>query len=166
MLKKLFGKKETSETLLAPMTGKQVKMEDVPDEMFSNKLLGDGIAIEPTEGKVVAPIDGEVVQFSNTKHAVGIKSKNGLEVLIHIGLETVALNGEGFEGFVSQGDKVKAGDKLVTFDLPFIKEKADSIISPVVITNFEIVESLTKSDEHNLVAGESIFMTVDKKVDA
>ncbi|UOQ49646.1 PTS glucose transporter subunit IIA [Gracilibacillus caseinilyticus] len=163
MFKNLFGKKETIETLLAPLTGKLVNMEDVPDEMFSKKLLGDGLAIEPMEGTVVAPVDGEVVQFSDTKHAVGIQSKNGLELLIHIGLETVALKGEGFEGHVSQGEKVKAGDKLVTFDLPFIKEKADSIISPIVITNFVEVESLKKSEETNLVAGESTLMTVSKK---
>ncbi|UOQ83731.1 PTS sugar transporter subunit IIA [Gracilibacillus salinarum] len=163
MFKNLFGKKETSETLLAPITGKLVNMEDVPDEMFSKKLLGDGLAIEPTEGTVVAPVDGEVVQLSDTKHAVGIQSKNGLELLIHIGLETVALKGEGFEAHVSQGAKVKAGDKLVTFDLPFINEKADSIISPIVITNFVEVESLKKSEETNLVAGQSTLMTVSRK---
>ncbi|UJL45678.1 PTS glucose transporter subunit IIA [Virgibacillus sp. NKC19-16] len=163
MLKKLLRKKETTETFLSPITGNVVKMEDVPDEVFSQKLMGDGVAIEPTEGIVVAPFDGEVAQFFQTKHAVGIRGTNGLEVLIHIGLETVALNGEGFEGFVEQGDHVKAGDKLVAFDLELIKAKADTVISPVVITNGEMVESLIKSEEKVVAHGESVLLTVKMK---
>jgi len=123
MLKKLFSKKETFDNLVSPMTGNVVKMEDVPDDMFSQKMLGDGIAIEPAEGTVVAPLDGEIIQFFPTKHAVGIRGNSGLEVLIHIGLETVALNGEGFEGYVQQGDKVRAGDKLISFDLDLKKKR-------------------------------------------
>lgn len=160
MLKNFFKKKETTETLLSPLTGNVVKMVDVPDEVFSQKMMGDGIAIEPTEGIVVAPFDGEVAQFFQTKHAVGIRGTSGLEVLIHIGLETVALNGEGFEGFVKQGDHVKAGDKLVSFDLEHIKAKADSIISPVVITNGDMVGSLTKSEETVVTYGKSALLTV------
>lgn len=163
MLKNLFRKKEAVESLIAPITGNIIAMEDVPDEMFSKKMLGDGIAIEPTEGIVVAPLDGEVVQFFPTKHAIGIRGNNGLEVLIHIGLETVALNGEGFQGYVQQGDKVKAGDKLITFDLDFIREKADSIISPVVITNSDIVETLTKTGEPTVTRGNSELLTVKLK---
>ncbi|MDO6450878.1 PTS glucose transporter subunit IIA [Oceanobacillus profundus] len=163
MLKKLFGKKETLENLVSPITGNILKIEAVPDDMFSQKMLGDGIAVEPTEGIVVSPLDGEVVQFFPTKHAVGIQGNNGLEVLIHIGLETVALNGEGFEGYVQQGDKVRAGDKLISFDLELIKEKADSIVSPVVITNFDQVQELVKSEGSTANHGESVLLKVKIK---
>ncbi|WP_375540704.1 PTS sugar transporter subunit IIA [Virgibacillus saliphilus] len=162
-MKNIFRKKETTETILSPFTGNVIKMEDVPDDVFSQKLMGDGIAIEPTEGIVVAPIDGEVIQFFHTKHAIGIRSTNGLEVLIHIGLETVALHGEGFEGFVKKGDHIKAGDKLITFDLGQIKVKADSIISPVVITNGDMVTSLIKSDEKMVTYGKSALLIVKTK---
>ncbi|AEH54609.1 PTS sugar transporter subunit IIA [Heyndrickxia coagulans] len=160
---KLFSKKAAVEELVAPMSGKVVQIEDVPDEVFSRKMIGDGIAIEPDEGVVVSPVDGEVVQFFPTKHAVGLKTKSGLEILIHIGMETVALNGEGFEGFVQQGDRVKAGDKLVTFDLEQIRERAESIISPIVITNFDAVDTLTKTAETSAKRGESVLLTVKMK---
>ncbi|MED4346282.1 PTS sugar transporter subunit IIA [Heyndrickxia coagulans] len=160
---KLFSKKAAVEEPDAPMSGKVVQIEDVPDEVFSRKMIGDGIAIEPDEGVVVSPVDGEVVQFFPTKHAVGLKTKSGLEILIHIGMETVALNGEGFEGFVQQGDRVKAGDKLVSFDLEQIRERAESIISPIVITNFDAVDTLTKTAETSAKRGESVLLTVKMK---
>lgn len=165
MLKKLFGKKEVSkeETILAPLTGSVVQLEEVPDPVFSGKMLGDGIAIMPSEGIVVAPFDAEIVQVFPTKHAIGLRGKSGLEVLIHIGLETVALNGEGFETFVQQGDNVKAGDKLVTFDMAFVGEKANSIVTPITLTNGEAVESFTVSDETTVVAGETPFIQVHLK---
>ncbi|MDL5041955.1 MULTISPECIES: PTS sugar transporter subunit IIA [Heyndrickxia] len=160
---KLFSKKAAVEELVAPMSGKVVQIEDVPDEVFSRKMIGDGIAIEPDEGVVVSPVDGEVVQFFPTKHAVGLKTKSGLEILIHIGMETVALNGEGFEGFVQQGDRVKAGDKLVTFNLEQIRERAESIISPVVVTNFDAVDTLSKTAETSVKRGKSVLLTVKMK---
>ncbi|MEN0664597.1 PTS glucose transporter subunit IIA [Caldifermentibacillus hisashii] len=163
MFKKIFGKKETVESLLAPITGKVVEIEDVPDEMFNQKMLGDGIAIEPTEGVAVSPIEGEVVQLFPSKHAVGIRGNSGLEILIHIGLETVSLNGKGFEAHVQQGDKVKAGDKLISFDIDYIRENADSIITPVVITNSDIVDSLTKTGEATVTLGNSELLTVKLK---
>lgn len=147
MLKKLFGKKENAvEQITAPINGKVLDITEVPDPVFSQKMMGEGIAIDPTDGQVVSPIDGEVVQVFPTKHAVGLKTKSGLEILIHIGLETVALNGEGFESFVQAGDKVKRGDKLISFDLEFIREKAASTITPMIITNTdEVVGNLDKN---------------------
>lgn len=135
MLKSLFGKKESAVQLTAPLNGKVVDITEVPDPVFSQKMMGDGVAIEPTDGNVVAPFDGEVVSIFPTKHAIGLKTKSGLEVLIHIGLETVNLNGEGFESFVNAGDKVKRGDKLIRFDLDYIREHAKSIITPIILTN-------------------------------
>ncbi|MED4406743.1 PTS glucose transporter subunit IIA [Heyndrickxia coagulans] len=160
---KLFSKKAVVEELVAPMSGKVVQIEDVPDEVFSRKMIGDGIAIEPDEGVVVSPVDGEIVQFFPTKHAVGLETKSGLEILIHIGMDTVALNGEGFEGFVQQGDRVKAGDKLVSFDLEQIRERAESIISPVVVTNFDAVDTLSKTAETSVKRGKSVLLTVKMK---
>ncbi|MBS4194286.1 PTS sugar transporter subunit IIA [Lederbergia citri] len=145
MFKNLFGKKQAvSKTieLKAYATGNILQLEDVPDPVFSKKLMGDGIAIEPQEGKFVSPVDGEVIQVFPTKHAIGIKALNGAEILIHIGLETVSMNGEGFTSHVVEGEKVKAGDTLVTIDLEKVKEMAKSIITPIVITNSDDMESI------------------------
>ncbi|ELJ9316929.1 PTS glucose transporter subunit IIA, partial [Staphylococcus pseudintermedius] len=107
MFKKLFGKSEEANKeiqVYAPMTGEYVKIEDIPDPVFAQKMMGDGFGIRPTEGKVVSPITGVVDNVFPTKHAIGLKADNGLEVLVHIGLDTVQLNGEGFETLVNSGD--------------------------------------------------------------
>jgi sugar PTS system EIIA component len=166
MFEKLFGKKEkvTEDRLVASTNGKVVAIENVPDPTFSEKMMGDGIAIDPIDGKVTAPMDAEVIQVFPTKHAIGLKGKSGIELLIHIGLETVSMNGEGFEVHVKAGDKVKTGQSLVTFDLDLIKEKAASTMIPLVITNMDVVESLEKSAVGNdAVAGETLLLTVKTK---
>ncbi|HZG61793.1 MAG TPA: PTS glucose transporter subunit IIA [Anoxybacillus sp.] len=165
MFKKLFGKKERKkeETLFAPLNGKVVDIEQVPDPTFSQKLMGEGIAIEPVDGTVVSPVNGEIIQFFHTKHAIGIRSETGLEILIHVGLETVMLNGEGFTGHVQVGDKVKVGDRLITFDLEFIKEKAASSITPIVITNMDIVQSIEKNPVTDAKAGVDSLMDITTK---
>lgn len=165
MFNKLFGKKEVKkeETVIAPLTGKIVNIEEVPDPTFAQKMMGDGIAIEPTEGVVVSPVDGEIVQFFHTKHAIGIQSEAGAEILIHVGLETVSMNGEGFEGHVNVGDKVKAGDKLLSFDLDLIKEKAASTVTPIVITNGDAVESLDKRAASEAKKGETSLLQIKMK---
>ncbi|MFT4412395.1 PTS glucose transporter subunit IIA [Fredinandcohnia humi] len=141
MFKKLFGTKDkkTEETFFAPVTGKVLSLEEVPDPVFSQKMMGDGLAIDPSEGKVVSPVKGKIIQLFPTKHAIGIKTETGLEVLIHIGLETVSMKGEGFTAHISEGDNVDVGSPLVTFDLELVKEKAASTITPMVITNFDDV---------------------------
>ncbi|WP_028400652.1 PTS sugar transporter subunit IIA [Ectobacillus panaciterrae] len=163
MFKKLFGlgsKAQKEETIVAPLTGEVKNIEEVPDPVFAQRMMGDGIAIVPTEGIVVSPVDGEIVQVFHTKHAVGIKSKNGLEILIHVGLETVSLNGEGFEAHVASGQEVKAGDKLLTFDLAFIGEKAKSIITPMVITNGDAFGAIDKNIDTQAQKGQTTVMTV------
>lgn len=163
MFKKLFGKKEEAVKtvqLLAPLTGTAVDLSMVPDPVFSEKMMGDGFAIEPSEGIVVSPVDGEIMQVFPTKHAVGIRAENGAEILIHIGLETVSLKGEGFETHVKQGDSVKAGDKLVTFDLAIISEKAKSKITPVIITNTDQAASLEKLTEGEVEKGTTPILEV------
>ncbi|RAK20517.1 PTS system IIA component (Glc family) [Anoxybacillus vitaminiphilus] len=165
MLGKLFGKKEKKQTeaVFSPLTGKIIKMEDVPDPVFSQLMMGDGIAVEPAEGEVVAPVNGEIVQLFHTKHAVGLRSEAGLEILIHIGLETVTMNGEGFESHVQPGEKVKAGQRLITLDLELVKQKAKSTITPIVITNGELVAEMNKTKEINAVKGETILLNIQVK---
>lgn len=145
--------------IFAPLTGRVVPLEDVPDPTFSGKMMGDGIAVDPTIGEVRAPFHGTVILAFPTKHAIGLKTDSGLEILIHVGLETVNLNGEGFEVHVSQGDEVKQGDKLISFDLDFIAEKAASTITPIIITNGDMVSKLEKTSEAEVTAGESLLLT-------
>ncbi|QAS53200.1 PTS sugar transporter subunit IIA [Halobacillus litoralis] len=164
MLKKLFGKKSVEEQLVAPVSGKVVSLDEVDDPVFSQRMMGDGVAVEPTDGKVVAPVSGEIVQLFPTNHAVGVKTKSGVEVLVHIGLETVSMEGEGFEGHVKTGDHVNAGDRLVTFDMNLVNEKAKSTITPVVITNYDdIVDSFEPSYSDGAEAGQSTIATLQTK---
>ncbi|MBM7647898.1 PTS system glucose-specific IIA component [Bacillus ectoiniformans] len=166
MFKKLFGKKEEVSKVVelsSPLTGKVIALEEVPDPVFSQKMMGDGLAIEPTEGKVVSPVDGEIMQLFPTKHAVGIKAENGAEILIHIGLETVNMKGEGFEAHIAQGDQVKKGDTLVTFDLALVGEKASSTVTPIIITNGDDMESVNKSGSGAVTAAQDVVLTVTAK---
>ncbi|WOO87780.1 beta-glucoside-specific PTS transporter subunit IIABC [Mollicutes bacterium LVI A0039] len=124
-----------TESVLTPIEGVAKALNTVEDSAFANGLLGQGIAIEPTNGNVYAPFSGTVVSLFPTKHAIGLVSETGCELLIHIGMDTVKLNGEHFESFVSQGDKIAKGDKLISFDIAAIKEAGYSIVTPVIVTN-------------------------------
>ncbi|MBM7644961.1 PTS system glucose-specific IIA component [Scopulibacillus daqui] len=165
MFKSLFQKKQktTTEHVLAPINGQIADMEQVPDPTFAQKMLGDGLAVIPSDGTVSSPIDGEIVQLFPTKHAVGIRGKSGMELLIHIGLETVSMNGEGFTAHVRQGQKVKAGDPLINVDLEQVKNKAAHTITPVVITNMDAVASIEKRTVTDAVRGETVMMEVKMK---
>lgn len=122
--------------LKAFLTGKVIPMEEVEDEVFSSKALGDGVAIVPTSNVLKAPASGEVtVTMEDSKHAVGMKLANGVEILLHVGLDTVTLGGEGFELFVKVGDTVKTGDKLIQFDGDFIKAKGFPITTVLAVTD-------------------------------
>ncbi|WP_169713724.1 PTS sugar transporter subunit IIA [Paludifilum halophilum] len=144
MFKKWFKKRKDQNELQiqSPLKGKAVPLTEVPDPVFSEKMMGDGAAVIPEEGRLVSPIDGEVVQLFPTNHAVGIRSGEGVEVLLHIGLETVGMEGEGFSAHVKVGDRVKAGQSLIDFSLEKVEEKAKSTITPVVITNMDRVEKI------------------------
>ncbi|WP_238883139.1 glucose PTS transporter subunit IIA [Clostridium sp. YIM B02551] len=132
----------TVANLSNPIDGEIVTLDRVPDEVFAGKMLGDGFAIIPVGNEVHAPADGEVRVVFPTKHAVAIETIDGLEILIHVGIDTVELNGEGFIAHVRQGDKVKKGDLLLTFDQDIIKEKAKSNITPVIVTNMDVVKEI------------------------
>ena len=120
-------------SVIAPLSGKVVALEQVPDPVFAEKALGEGAAIIPESGKIYSPVDGEVASVAATQHAFGFSSTDGLDVLVHVGLETVALNGEGFTVHVKEGDKVKAGDLVAEVDLKFLDSKNINPITPVII---------------------------------
>ena len=129
-----FGKK-SGEVLGAPIQGKAIPVTEVKDPTFSEELLGKGVAIVPTVGKVVAPIDGTVAMVFGTKHAISMTSKSGIEILIHVGLDTVTLEGAPFTAHVEAGQKVKAGDLMLEFDIEAIKAAGLDVTSPIVICN-------------------------------
>lgn len=137
-----FGNKKASGFMVAPQTGKMISIREVPDEVFSEKIIGDGAAIIPEENIIVSPVDGEVVQVAETKHAFCIKSKDGLDVLIHIGVDTIKLKGKGFKSFVSEGQKIKMGDPIGEADIQLIKESGFPIHSVLLITNMQDIENL------------------------
>ncbi|MBT2647663.1 PTS transporter subunit EIIC [Bacillus sp. ISL-34] len=118
-----------------PIEGTVLPIEQVPDQVFAMKMMGDGFAIEPVNGKLVSPIDGEVLSIFPTNHALGLKMDNGLEILIHVGLDTVKLNGEGFTPLVQEGQRITKGTPLLEIDLDFIKRNAPSTVTPIIFTN-------------------------------
>ncbi len=122
---------------LVPVSGEILSIEMTPDDTFSQKILGEGFLINPKEGEVIAPFDGEILHLFPTNHALVLRRNDELEVLIHIGIDTVNMKGEGFKAFVGIGDKVKKGQKLIEFNLSLIKEKAKSHLTPIVFTNNE-----------------------------
>ncbi|ATA61758.1 PTS system glucose-glucoside-specific enzyme IIA component [Geobacillus stearothermophilus] len=164
MFKKWFGKQQPKEeTITAPLDGTIVPLEDVPDPVFAQNMMGDGIAIDPADGDVVAPVDGEIFQLFPTKHAIGLRSVAGVELLIHVGIDTVSMNGEGFTAYVRAGDRVKRGDRLLSVDLPLVREKAKSAVTPIIITNGDALESLEREAEASAKKGETVLFHVNMK---
>lgn len=125
--------------LVAPLSGFLLPIEQVPDPVFAQKMVGDGISIDPTSNLLVAPCDGEVVQIHPANHAVTVKTPEGVEILMHIGLDTVELRGEGFTPKVNLGDRVTTGTPLIEFDLDYVALHAKSLLTQVVVTNTERV---------------------------
>src|SRR5699024_12848423 len=148
-----------AENILSPTTGEIVPLTSVEDEVFSSETMGQGVAIRPDEGRMYAPVDGTVTSLFRTKHAVGITSDNGAEILIHIGMDTVQLDGEFFETHISQGDIVKAGDLLVEFDIDKITEAGDSIVTPIITTNTSAYEELEIVSGDTIVTKEVLIIT-------
>ncbi|BDY04703.1 MULTISPECIES: PTS glucose transporter subunit IIA [Ferrimonas] len=133
-------------TVVAPVSGEVVEIEKVPDVVFSRKIIGDGIAIDPSGDTVYAPIDGTIGKIFESNHAFSIESNLGLELFVHFGIDTVELRGNGFERIAQEGQKVKAGDPILKFDLDYLKEHAKSVLTPLVIANMEDVKELSKAD--------------------
>ena len=150
----------TKQTLYAPMTGEMLPLAAVPDETFSSKLLGEGFAILPSQGEVYAPFDGEIITFFPTKHAIVLRNEAGVEVLIHVGIDTVELKGQGFEQLVSVGDVVKRGQALLRMDTDFIASKGYSLISPVVVTNSAEQLEIIVQDDNKMVSKEDALLVI------
>lgn len=151
MFRNLFKKKATD--LVSPMKGKLVSLDEVNDPVFKERAIGDGFAIDLIEGNVYSPVSGEIVALFPTNHAIGIKSEDRNEYLVHIGLETVGLKGEGFKSTLAQGDQVKEGELLVEVDHEFFKEKSIDMMSPVVVTNLNGRKVELLKDGENVEVG-------------
>ncbi|WP_320046645.1 PTS glucose transporter subunit IIA [uncultured Ilyobacter sp.] len=148
----------------SPMNGKVMSLESVPDEAFSKKMIGDGCAIDPSEGSVFAPVEGEVDIF-DTNHAVTFEMENGLEMIVHLGIDTVDLEGTGFERIGEPGSLVRIGDELVKYDLDFIRKNTKSAISPIIITSMDDVESIEVLARGEVKAGDLLMKIKMKKRD-
>ncbi len=156
-LKGLFGRDKNRGKIFAPVSGTCVSMSQVKDPTFSQEILGKGVAIIPSEGKVVAPDDGEVIMVFETRHAVSIRANGGAELIIHIGLDTVNLHGQYFNARVTAGDKVKKGDVLIEFDMDKIKEQGYDLITPIIICNTPDYPNLVCHTGMDVKAGDLIM---------
>ena len=145
--------------LIAPISGEIVDLSKVPDEVFSQKMAGDGIAIEPTGDIIVAPADGLLTLIFRTNHAFGMTLSNGIEILVHIGIDTVGLQGEGFERIATEGSKVRAGDPIIKINREFILSKGINLITPVLITNMDKIIDLSIETNNQVEYGKDTVLT-------
>lgn len=139
--------------LYAPVTGKVVDLSEVSDPVFSQKMAGDGVAIDSTGNLIVAPADGTISVIFKTNHAFGMSLNNGIEVLVHIGIDTVELEGRGFKRLVDEGKKVKAGEPIINIDRKFIEEGGYSLITPILITNPDNIREIKYNTNLQVEAG-------------
>ena len=156
---------DTSESsgidIFAPLSGELVPIEEVPDVVFAEKIVGDGIAIKPSGNKMVAPCDGTIGKIFETNHAFSIESDSGLELFVHFGIDTVELRGEGFTRIAQEGQQVKKGDTIIEFDLALLEAKAKSTLTPVVISNMDEVKEVSKHSGA-VTQAEDVIMRVKK----
>lgn len=146
-----FLEKRKFKYLQAPIDGKAINVTEIDDPVFKDKILGDGIVIIPSSDEAFSPCDGTIVQVAHTLHAICIKSTDGLEILLHFGIDTVKLEGKGFKCEVKENDEVKKGDKLLTFDRKLIEESGFKTITPCIITNMDAVK------EFEPISGEEVI---------
>lgn len=154
----MFGFLKKSFKLMAPVSGKVIDLSKVPDEVFAQKMAGDGVAIDSTGDTIVAPVAGNIAMIFKTNHAFAMILDNGAEILVHIGIDTVELQGEGFERLVEEGTKVKAGDPIIKINRAFIEEKGFSLITPVLITNPDILKEMDCKIYSNVEAGKDVVI--------
>lgn len=154
---------KTIEALVSPITGDIVALEQVPDEAFASKAVGDGVAVKPTDKTVVAPAAGTVVKIFNTNHAFCLETENGAEIVVHMGIDTVALEGKGFKRLVEEGAEVKAGQPVLEMDLDFLNANARSMISPVVCSNSDDYSALVILATGKVIAGQTPLYEIKGK---
>ncbi len=155
-----LNNKENKEIIASPLTGNVIPLKNVKDDAFAQGALGNGIGIIPSEGKVVSPVDGTISVLFPTLHAIGITSDSGVELLIHIGLNTVQLNGEGFKAHVKQGDKVRKGQLLLDIDLKAIEKAGYSTETPIIITNTKDMLDILPTDKKNVIRNDDLITVV------
>jgi PTS system glucose-specific IIA component len=146
-----------SNEFLVPVSGKIINLDDVSDEVFSQRMMGDGFAIEPENGEVFSPVDGTITSIFPTKHAISIKSNSGMEILIHFGLDTVELKGEGFTLCTKEGASVKAGDLILEVNVDEVKKKVSSIVVPIIFlesnnTKFTFKTGNVKAKDNDVIS--------------
>ncbi|XBC37724.1 MAG: PTS glucose transporter subunit IIA [Buchnera aphidicola (Meitanaphis elongallis)] len=152
----------TTINIFAPLSGSIVNIEDVPDIVFSKKIVGDGIAILPNSNVILAPIDGTIGKIFKTLHAFSIKSKkNNIELFVHFGIDTVNLKGIGFEKIAQENQTIKIGDPIINLNLPLLQKTAKSILTPVVVSNIETFKEIHKKSGQ-VVAGKDIIFSIKK----
>jgi PTS system glucose-specific IIA component len=156
------SKEEEWVDIYSPLNGKVMDLSLVPDEAFAKKMIGDGCAIDPEEGSIYSPIEGELDIF-DTNHAVSFETENGLELIVHFGIDTVKLAGNGFQRIGKPGTKVKPGDELVRYNLEFMKKNAKSVITPVVINSMDEVEELKIVASGDVKVGDLLMKVKMKK---
>ncbi|WP_097677926.1 PTS sugar transporter subunit IIA [Bacillus massilinigeriensis] len=150
--------------IFAPVNGAVMSLEEVPDPVFSQRMMGEGVAMVPKEGNIFAPVQGKIIQIAPTNHAIGILADDGSEILIHIGLDTVNLKGKGFTVRVKEGDQVSVGQLLMEVDWEYLRENDKSIITPIVITNsLDSNKRYEIGDEKEGIVGETVIMTASGK---
>ena len=144
-------------TIYSPVTGVAADLSTAPDEAFAGRMMGDGAVVTPTDEIVYAPEDGEVCFVFETKHAIGFLTENGQSMLLHMGIDTVKLNGQGFKVFVENGQKVKRGEPLLELDLAYLNEHAPSMVSPILCTELEDNQKVRLLADGPVKAGEPLF---------
>jgi len=145
--------------VISPMSGKVISIEDVDDPIFSEKVSGDGVAVILDSPVVYAPVSGEISVFFDTKHAFMITADNGVQVLVHIGLDSIIMEGVGITAFKNRGERVEAGEKIVEIDLPFFKRRHINMVSPILVVNYEKLKKLEYKNVGNVVeAGKDIVL--------
>lgn len=149
-----FIRKKKDIGLYAPVNGEIVAIEDVPDQVFASKMMGDGLAFEFDDSLVFAPCDGKISMIAQTKHAIGITMKNGIEILIHVGLETVQFQGEGFDVLVKKGQSVKIGEPILQIDRNFFESQEINLITPMIVTNSQNYQIEKKNTKQNVLCAD------------
>lgn len=151
-----------SSTIKSPMAGSIVSLSEVPDDTFSQEIMGAGIAIQPKDNSIKSPVNGEIISIFPTKHAICLKSTDGVEILIHLGLDTVELNGKGFNILVEEGQKVQEGDLIGTMDIDYVQKAGYSILTPVIVTNSTSYKSIHSRKSRGEIYFQEALLTISK----
>ncbi|CAL4318530.1 PTS glucose transporter subunit IIA [Buchnera aphidicola] len=158
---KLFKRNQKKIDIIAPISGTIIDLEKVPDEVFSKKIVGDGIAINPSGNQLVAPFSGTIGKIFKTLHAFSIKSDDDIELFVHFGIDTVQLKGKGFKNLINKKRKVQVGEPIISLDLLFLKKNAVSTITPIIISNMEKIKKINKFSG-KVIEGKTKIMTILK----